>query len=209
MEKLAKICFENGLIFISDEIHCDLVFKGNKHISYMSLKKDIRQNGITLTAPSKTFNMPGLYLSNIVVENAKMRSKLKDNLNKKNAIHMVTPFSIAAAKAAYSQCGYWVDEIMDYLYENYMYVKSSLEDKTNIRVCKLEGTYLVWLDFSKCNMKHKRLKDIMVSELKLALSDGKIFGDEGANFMRMNIGTPKENVEKAIKRILTIDEFRK
>lgn len=201
LKKLADICIKNNIIVVSDEIHFDIVYSGNKHIVFGSISDEIMDNSIILTAPSKTFNIAGLQVSNVIISNEKLRNKFKKELSKDH-IALPNVFGAEALIAAYNYSEDWLDELLTYLEANRdFFIDYINKNIPKLKVIKPEGTYLMWVDCSNLNMDSKELRDFFVNKCKLALNDGIMFGEEGKTFMRFNIGCPRSVLKEALNRI--------
>jgi cystathionine beta-lyase len=197
---MGEIVINNGGVVISDEIHCEILFKDQKHIPFASISKKFEQNSIICMSPSKTFNLAGLEVSTIIIPNKKLRDNF---INTRSGI-VPNPnvFGYIALEAAYRHGDEWLEQVLDYLQENLDYLKEYLENKIpNIQVIDPEGTYLIWLDFRDLGMDNPTLSNFMKREAKVGLEDGFIFGESGSGFMRMNIACPRSILSEALKRI--------
>lgn len=199
--QLGEICIANNVMVISDEIHSDLILSGHKHVPFASLSESFAQNSITCMAPSKTFNIAGLQISNIVIPNQQIRTTFQAILEN-NAIKHPNIFGIVAQKAAYGKGEPWLEEVLVYIEGNmdfiHAFVKSRLPE---IKFIKPEATYLAWLDFSGLGMDTKSLEKWMHGEVKLALDEGYIFGEGGEGYERINVACPREIIKEALERI--------
>ncbi|OPJ65082.1 MalY/PatB family protein [Clostridium oryzae] len=201
LRKIGDICLKHNVIVISDEIHCDLVYSPNVHIPFASISEEFLNNSITCTAPSKTFNLAGLQISNIIVPNEKLRTKVEAAFAR-NTIGEPTSFAITAAIAAYNQGEQWLDELIKYLYGNYEFLKEFLEEKLpELKVAHLEGTYLTWVDCSALPYKGDQLKDFFLEKAKLWFNEGIMFGAAGKEFIRINIACPRSTLAEALSRM--------
>lgn len=199
LTELAQIVIDNDLIVISDEIHCDLIYKGHKHLPLASLNEQIANRTITLTAPSKTFNIAGLFSSVVIIPNEKLRQTVQKQFQ---ALHISENniFGITAMKAAYTHGEKWLEELLPYLLANIEFLAENLAKNTpKIRFHKPEGTFLIWLDCRELGLSDQELHDFFVKDAKLALNKGITFGQEGSGFMRMNVGCTRETLSKAIE----------
>ncbi|NOY49977.1 MAG: putative C-S lyase [Chlorobi bacterium] len=195
---LGKICLENDIIIISDEIHADLILPGHKHIPLASLSEELSRVCVTCMAPSKTFNVAGLFTSMIIIENEGLRKRYIDVMESVHLVH-ANLFGMVAAQAGYSEGDRWVDEMMAYVNLNFKYVDEFLKTGLpSIRMAKAEATYLAWLDFSKTGLSGDKLNKKLIAEAGIGLSPGSIFGPGGEGFMRMNLGAPKHYVIEAL-----------
>ncbi|MBZ6004540.1 pyridoxal phosphate-dependent aminotransferase [Paraclostridium bifermentans] len=197
LERIVEICESYKVFIISDEIHSDLVFKGYKHTSLTTVAPYYKDNIVTLTAPSKTFNLAGLYVSNAIITDEKLRSRYKE-------LFSTTPNVLGAEAliAAYNKGETWLEELLEYIESNYNYVlKFVNENVPKIKVIKQEGTFLTWLDCRELGLSDEELERFFLEEAKLALSTGTAFGKGGSGFMRMNIGCPISTVKEALERL--------
>lgn len=202
LTKMAELCVKHDVLIISDEIHGDLVFPGNKHIPIASLSEEIAHQTITCMAPSKTFNLAGLQASYVMTPDKQKRKTLEEHFNKQGA-HMLNIMGNTALEAAYLHGGPWLDELLQVLYDNKTYVKEMFAaHASDLEVIDSQGTYLLWIDCTKLGMDEKELKKFMIEKAKVGLNTGIEYGEEGKHFMRMNIGCPKATVEEGVQRII-------
>jgi cystathionine beta-lyase len=198
---LGSLCLKHGVIVISDEIHCDLVYKDYRHTPFTSISDAIALNSVVCTAPSKTFNLAGFQVSSIIIPNPELRKKFSDVLES-NGIGTPNIFGIEAAEAAYKYGEQWLDELIDYLEGNLNflldYVKNNIPQ---IKVIRPEGTYLVWVDCKELNMNYEELHQFFLKEAKVWFNEGYIFGQEGQGFERINIACPRSILAEALNRI--------
>ncbi|MCT8977778.1 pyridoxal phosphate-dependent aminotransferase [Clostridium sp. CX1] len=201
LTKLGKICIENNVIVISDEIHSDLVFKDYKHTSFASISETFRENSITCTAPSKTFNIAGLQVSNVIISNRQLREKFKETLLN-HGIKRLNLFGIIACEAAYNYGEQWLEELIEYLEDNKRFLNDFIKERIpKLKVVNTEGTYLVWIDCRKLGMTEEQLKLFMLTKAKVAFDEGFIFGQGGEGFERINIACPRTILKEALEKI--------
>jgi len=201
LEELAKICIENNIVIISDEIHADIVFK--KFTPLASVSKDISNITLTLNSPGKTFNTPGLNCSYAISENKNILEKFRKECEKRE-ISNISVFGFTGLEAAYEFGEKWLEELLIYLKGNIKFAKEFLiKSNANIYFLEPEATYLLWLSFKKCEKKHQKIKTILLEKAKIALNDGRSFGIEGDLYFRLNYALPKTNLEKALSKIVT------
>ncbi len=201
LEKLANICLKNGVKVISDEIHCDLVFKNSKHTPFASISEVVAKETITCLAPSKTFNIPGLQASVIIHPDKETYNKI-DTAFSILDIKRNNCFSLVATHAGYSQGDEWLDSVMNYIEDNAKFLVEYINKNIPLlRVKKPEGTYLMWIDCSALNLSDEALKTFMIEEAKLALSSGHDFGIGGSGYQRINIACPRAIIEKALVQL--------
>ncbi|WP_372994491.1 MalY/PatB family protein [Lutispora sp.] len=201
LEKMAEICLKYDVKIFSDEIHSDLILKGYKFNSILSLDEKYKKIIIAATAPSKTFNIAGLTSSMVLIPDEDMRevySKVSQSLS----IGLLNIFGLTAIEAAYKHGEEWLEEVMSYIEDNFDYMISFIkENMPNVKCRKPEATYLGWLDFRKIFTKQDELDDFLINRAKVALNSGITFGKKGEGFVRINLGCPRTILEEALKRI--------
>jgi len=201
LKELAKICYENKILVVSDEIHSDMAIFGNKHIPFATVSDEAKENSITFMAPSKTFNMAGIVSSFAIIQNEKIRESFFNFLNacELNNPHIFAPI---ATQAAYENGDEWLSRMLQYVEKNILFVDEYL--KKNIPEIKAfipQASFLIWLDCRALNLSQKALTDLFINKAKLALNSGDMFGNEGIGFMRMNIGCPRQTIETALENL--------
>lgn len=201
LDKLVAICKKHHVFIISDEIHHDLLAPGQKHIPIASIA-DYDDSLITVTAPSKTFNLAGCQNSIIIIPDEKLREKW-DAFTTSIRVTNGNTFGYIAARAAYTGGRPWLNEVNEIVHNNYLYVKETFEKELpKLVVSPLEGTYLLWIDFG-AYLSFDEMKDFMQKKCHLAFDYGDWFGGEKfGTHIRMNLATSKENVEKAVMAII-------
>jgi cystathionine beta-lyase len=200
LQKLLAIAKRHGLIILADEIHADLVYPDAKHqvLGALDLEQD---TVITAVAPSKTFNIPGLGLSALIVPNAPHRRAIQAHLTA-TGVSVNNPFSLVAFEAAYRDGNDWLSALLAYLHDTRdMVMTSAKEHLPQIKVVPAQGTYLLWLDCRQLKLSDEMLRQLFLEEARLALSPGTLFGRGGGGFMRMNIATTQENVLLALDKL--------
>ena len=200
LERLGDICYRHNVIVVSDEIHSDFVWKG-KHQVFADLKEEYREISGTCTAPSKTFNIAGLQVSNIFIPNTRLRHQFKRQLDA-SGYSQLNAVGIVACEAAYRDGREWYDGVCSYIKENIEYVGKYLEENIpGVKLLKPEGTYLLWLDFRELHLSDTALEDLIIKKAGLWLDSGAIFGDAGKGFQRINAACPREILEKALNKL--------
>jgi len=200
LEKMIDICIKEDVLIVSDEIHADIVYKSS-HCSIASFSK-AQDSCVIFNAPSKTFNIAGLNTSYAIIPNSKLRKAFSLEQNK-SGITNGNPFGIEALIAAYEEGSSWVDDLKLHLEENIAYVKDFLQtNDLPIDVCETEATFLMWLDCRGLKLSHDKLTEFFYKKAKLGLNDGVSFGKAGEGFMRLNVGTSKAVLNKAMQRLL-------
>lgn len=201
--RVGEICIRNEVLIIVDEIHSDLILKGHCHIPFAKISEPFAQNSITCTSPSKTFNLAGLKMSNIIVPNNEIRELFQKELEK-NAIWLPNSFGIVALETAYTHGEPWLEEIMNYIQGNIQLITTFLKERLpEIKLIEPEGTYLVWLDFTALDMDPEQLNRWIIEKARLALDDGVIFGEGGEGFQRVNVACTRDMIQESMERFET------
>lgn len=199
--RIGDICLENNVLIVSDEIHHDLVQKGHKHIVYADLGEKYAQNCVICTSLSKTFNLAGLCYATIIIPSAELRTKFQKQMGLQAFMH-ISRFGPVAHEAAYRQGAEWLDELIKVIRGNYEYTKAFFAEKLpGIKVTALEGTYLVWCDFTCFGMSDTEMKNFLTDECTLYLDNGTEFGAAGSGFQRINVACPRKTLSDALDRL--------
>ena len=210
LEKIGNLCIKYDVIVISDEIHLDLVLKDAKHVPMASISRNISNRCITFINPSKTFNIAGLFTAAWFTQNKSLWNKLNDTQSALKAICRNT-FGEQALITAYDDCGYYADELVDYISLTRDKVNNYINENIDgIKLIYPEATYLFWLDCRGLGFRSQHeLNDFFENEAKLKLNSGTTYGDEGEMFMRMNVGVQYEVVQEALERLAVAVKNRK
>ena len=180
----------------------DLTRKGVVHTPLLKVAPEYADHIVVCTAPSKTFNLAGMQLSNIVIPNKEWQKKWLGVIDDAFSVSMANPFGIAATIAAYNEGEGWLDQLRDYLDENIRFVKEFVKEQLpKASVTAVEGTYLIWLDLNGYESDPKKLEKLMQETARIAFDEGYIFGEEGNGFERINAAMPKRCVEDCMNRI--------
>ncbi|MDU1892691.1 MAG: MalY/PatB family protein [Dysgonomonas sp.] len=200
LTKIGEICLRNNVIVVSDEIHCDLVYDGYTHIPFASINNEFLQNSVTCIAPSKTFNLAGIQVANIVAADEVIRKKIDKALNV-NEVCEINCFAVEALITAYNRGGDWLDALKVYLYDNYKLLSEFFEKYLpHLPVLPLEATYLVWVDCSALGITSKEIVDKLLEKEKLRLNEGTMYGEAGEGFIRINIATQRDRLIRGLKK---------
>ncbi len=201
LTKLGRICLDHNLLVISDEIHADLLLNGHTHIPFASISEEFALNSITCYAPTKTFNLAGLQISNIIIPDPALAGEFNIALEN-NDMSRPNIFAVSAAEAAYRHGDSWLDQVLAYFEGNHALVKDYLKKNIpEIKAIPAQATYLSWLDCRGLGFDSGELAEFMQKKAGLGLSQGHIFGQGGAGFVRMNLGCPRSVVETALRKI--------
>lgn len=198
LKKIGDICIKHGVVIFSDEIHADFVYEPNKHHVFASLGESYAANSVIATAPSKSFNIAGLQVSNIFIENKKLRDAFRNEIVKSGYSQLNT-MGLVAARAAYESGKEWLDEVRAYIRDNLIFFRDYLKENIGeLSLIEPEGTYLVWVDFRKLGLSEKQREDLIVNKAKLWIDSGAMFGVDGEGFERFNIACPREYLKMAL-----------
>lgn len=201
LQRLGEICLKYNVLVLVDEIHRDLVYKGNKHIPFASINEKFLMNSITCTAPSKTFNIAGLKTSNIIVANEEYRKKVNRSLNINEAIEP-NIFGIEALIAAYNEGEEWLEQLLDYLKGNLDYLLSFINERLpKLKVMVPQATYLIWIDCKSLGMSSKEISKKILEQGDLRINDGQTYGEAGEGFIRINIACSRSLLREGLERL--------
>ena len=201
LETLGRMCIDNNVLVVSDEIHHDIVYPGIKHTPFASISEEFALNSITCTAPSKTFNLAGLQTSTIIIPNRVHYDTLRTFINRFHLLQN-NAFGLVALEAAYNYGEEWLEQLLEYLEGNLRALMDGIEENTpQIKVIRPEGTYLVWLDCRDLGLNTRELNHFIINKARLALDDGSWFGIGGEGFQRINIACPRSYVREAVVRL--------
>ena len=201
LERVGRICLEHGVMLAVDEIHGDLILNG-QFVAYGTLEEELVQRCIICTSPSKTFNLAGLLVSDIIIPNDQIRADFQEKL----APYYLWPgsFGAAAQIAAYEQGEDWLEQLLAYLRGNAQYIGEFIAERMpRVKYRPPEATYLAWLDFRDYGMDRAQLWDFMCHKARGATDDGAKFGPngEGDGFQRLNFACPRQQLTQALERI--------
>jgi len=201
LEKIGEIALKNDLIIISDEIHFDILMKGQKHTVLQTISNEISEITVTCTAPTKTFNLAGIGISNIIIKNEELRKKfIKEQ--EKSSSHVFAALGFKACELAYTKAEKWFEQFLELINKNQQIVNEFFENKfTVLKAPLIQGTYLQWLDFRELGLKNKELKRFMNEKARIFFSEGYTFGKNGDGFERMNLAVPTHILEKGLERL--------
>jgi cysteine-S-conjugate beta-lyase len=200
LTRMGEIVIRHGAIVISDEIHCEILFKGFKHTPFASISEEFSQNCIICMAPSKTFNLAGLESSTIIIPNKKLRENFSNT--RSGILPGPNLFGLTALEAAYRYGDEWLDQVLEYLQGNLEITLDYFAWRISpVKAIRPEGTYLLWLDCRGLGLEDMALRKFMRENAKVGFDDGFLFGSGGSGFQRMNIACPRSILYEALKRI--------
>jgi len=199
LTRLAEICLRHKVLICSDEIHCDIVFDGRHHIPIASLDPEVANNTLTLMAPSKTYNVAGLYASVAVISNPDLARRFCEIKN--GLVSGPDLLALTAARAAYLFGGPWLEDLLGYLQANRDWLADTLaKNFPGVEMHKPEGTFLAWLDFRKLGLPLEPQK-FFQDRARVGLNCGSDYGEEGLGFVRLNFGTQRAVLQEALERM--------
>lgn len=201
LERVGRICMENDVLIVSDELHSDFIMPGYKHIPFATVSSEFSTKLITCTAPSKTFNLAGLIASNVIIENETLREAFQ---KQKSRCGIFRPDMLAmkACELAYTKGDAWLDACVAKIAENAELVTSYIEKyMPMLKVTRLEGSYLMWVDMRELGLNNDQLESALMKDACVFFDDGYYFGEEGNGFERVNIACPTECVQQALDNL--------
>jgi len=201
LEQILEVCLEHNIVVFSDEIHSDLVYAPNKHISFASLSKEARDITISAVGVGKTFNMAGFSMSSVAIANKDLRERFEKVY--KN-VHFAdgNALSHVAFESAYKNGKNWLEDLKIHLYKNYTLLKEVCDKyPTLIKITPIQATYLAWLDCRGMNLSNKALREFFINEAHLGLNAGLSFGREGSGFMRLNFAISSAKMSQVLQML--------
>lgn len=199
MSKVSRICKDNNVILIADEVHAEHIHYGEFN-SILKIEDELLKNVILLTSPNKGFNLGGLKTSYSIIRNKELRNIFKSKLQQ-NSITSPNVFGIIGLITSYDECRDWLADVNKYIKGNYELLESWASKYENISIMKMESSYLAWLNISELGMNAKELTERLALEVGVLVEDGSHFVSDGENYIRINLGTQRENVIKALERM--------
>ncbi len=204
LRRVGDICMRHGVFVIADEIHCELVYQGHTYTPFASLSENFLAHSATCLSPSKSFNLAGLQIANIVAADKEVYRRIDRAVND-NEVCDVNPFGVVTTMAAYNECETWIDELCQYLWGNYeALLRFSAERLPHCRVTPLEGTYLPWVDCRAAGVTSKEITDRLLGEQQLMVNPGTLYGSEGEGFLRLNMACPRSVWLEGLERLAKV-----
>jgi cystathionine beta-lyase len=202
LERMGRICLENDVFVVSDEIHFDLIMPGYKHIVFSSISDEFAQNSMVCTAPSKTFNLAGLQTSNIFIANEERRKQFMDSQMTSTTKMKCNILGYQACKLAYENCEEWLNQVIDVVAENKRIIEEFFaKEFPQIQIMDFEATYLLWMDWNGLGLDYKELERINREEAGLFFDEGYVFAEQGRGFERWNLACPTKYIVSALERM--------
>lgn len=201
LQRMYDVCKKHGVKVISDEIHCELIMPNYQFVPFGTITDDC----VVMNSPSKNFNTAGLQIANIICSHPSWRRRIDRAINI-NEVCDVNPFGIVALQAAYNESEDWLDELNQYLWENYTFLCDFIDRNIPLwKVCRLEGTYLPWVDVSAMNIPVQQLCDRLLMEAGVWINPGTMYGPEtGTGYVRFNIACSRSRLKEALERIAKV-----
>jgi cystathionine beta-lyase len=201
LERVLDICVKNNILVVSDEIHADIIYSGNRHICPATVSKKAADKMITLMSPSKTFNITGLSISSAVISDKKLREAFSAQTERLH-ISQTNVFGITAFEAAYTHGERWLAALLEYLENNRDHALEFISrELPQLTAIKPESTFLMWINFEKMGMKQDKLNEFIIKKARLGLNDGAAFGAAGNGFMRLNFACPRAVLDEGLSRL--------
>lgn len=210
LEQIGRICIDNQVLVVSDEIHCDLLMPGHKHIPFGSIREEFALHSIVCTAPSKTFSLAGLQTANVIIPDQKLREIFYTEQQKDDGNPKCNILGLEGCRLAYTCGEAWLEECLQVIDTNRRLITDFLaREFPQVQVMKLEGTYLLWMDFNGLGIECHELARILKTEAHLFLDEGYIFGRAGEGFERWNLAAPTSYVAAALERMKVLKNHMK
>lgn len=201
LQQVVDICKEYDLLLISDEIHEDFVKKGHKFVSCLHFQEDLQGRMIVCNSITKTFNVPGVILSNLLIPDQGIRERMKETMDRWG-LHNPNIFAAGIMEAAYTQCDEWIEQVNAYLDENYEFLKKYIEkNMPELEVIPSEGTYMAWVQTEKLQISPEELEKFFIEDAKVSVYMGSRYGKHTDSFIRINIATSRSYLQEALERI--------
>jgi len=206
LRRIAEICHRHDVVVVSDEIHCELVYEPHRYTPFATVEGECRR--VMCVSPSKAFNIAGLQIANIIVPDKQMREKIDRAINI-NEVCDVNPFGVQALIAAYRHGGPWLDALIPYLHDNYILLRDTFRRHfPHLAVLPLEGTYLAWVDCRSLGVPSVELEEMLISDARVWLNAGSIYGAAGEGFLRVNLACPRAVLAEALRRLVSCSILR-
>ncbi|MDR2421870.1 MAG: pyridoxal phosphate-dependent aminotransferase [Deltaproteobacteria bacterium] len=201
LKTMGELCLKHGCRIFSDEIHCDFVFPGHRHLVFGALAPELADLAIVATAPSKTFNLAGLQIANLFVANPDLKSAISQEI-RRTGYSQLNAMGLLACQSSYERGEPWLDRLMAHLKGNLDYARDFIQKRLSpLKLIEPEGTYLLWLDCRALDLTPDELNRLILEKARLWLDDGPIFGAGGEGFQRINAACPRKTLSEALERL--------
>ena len=203
LARMGDICARHHVRVVSDEIHCELMMPGSTFVPFAAVSEQNLSNSVTLCSPSKAFNIAGLQNAYLICSDDEIRRRIDRVLNIYEVCD-VNAFGIVALKAAYNDSEQWLDDLCQYIWDNYQWVRQFLGERMpNVTVCRLEGTYLAWLDIRQLGISSEEATRRLLHDGKVFVSSGTLYGQrDGDGYLRVNLACPRQTLEEGMRRFV-------
>lgn len=200
----ADFCKKHDLILFTDEIHGDLMKAGVKHQTALSVSEDINDRLILASSPTKTFNIPGVIVSYMIIPNEKLRNIIEADIDR-IGMHNPTIFAVTAVEKAYTECDDWYEAVKKYIDDNETFTREFFaEHFPEFHIYPREGTYLLWFDYKKTGLNEQQMEEWFLEKANVSVYMGSVFGEAGNGYIRLNIASPRSMLEEAYNRMLKV-----
>ena len=201
LHQFGKICIENDVLVLSDEVHCDLIYPNTTFTTFPNLDESFVQNSVVLMAPNKSFNIAGLRISNVIIPNDELRERFEFTLQK-NGMKGANIMGLVATEAAYNHAEDWLAAAMAYIVDNARFMQDYLATHLpQLEFIQPNGTYLAWVDFRPLGLSAEARQSMIFDKAKVYLDEGELFGPEGEGFERFNLACSRATLTEALERI--------
>ena len=201
LERMAEVCLRHGVTILADEIHCEMVYPDHDYTPIASISEACRKACVTFLSPSKSFNIAGLQVADIVCDNAEWRQRIDRAINQHETCDL-NPFAVEAQIAAYTEGRPWIEQLNAHHWENYQLLLHFFRERLpQLPVTRLEGTYLPWVNITSTGETADELCERLLRDAKVRLNPGTMYGPEGKDFIRINIACPRSRLQEALERI--------
>ena len=203
---VAEFCKKHNLILFTDEIHGDLMKSGLKHHTTLDISKEMNERIIVANSPTKTFNIPGVIVSYMIIPNENIRKEIEATIDR-IGMHNPTIFAVPAVEKAYTECDDWYDAVKEYIDENEIFTRDIFSKYfQEFHIFPREGTYLLWIDYKKTGLTEQKLEEWFLKKANVSVYMGSVFGEAGRGYIRLNLASPRKVLEEAYNRMLSVWE---
>lgn len=204
LEEVGAFCKKHDLLLFVDEIHGDIVAEGVTFTTALTLSETVRERLIVATSLTKTFNVPGVIVSYMIVPNEEIRSRIAQTIDR-IGMHNPTIFAVAAVEHGYMECEEWYQQMLDYVNENEKFTREFFaEHFPEFEILERQGTYLLWISYEKLGITEEELEKWFLEKANVSVYMGSVFGNQGRGFIRLNIASPRTMLKKAYERMAAV-----
>ena len=204
LEEVGAFCKKHDLLLFVDEIHGDIVAEGVTFTTALTLSETVRERLIVATSLTKTFNVPGVIVSYMIVPNEEIRSRIAQTIDR-IGMHNPTIFAVAAVEHGYMECEEWYQQMLDYVNENEKFTREFFaEHFPEFEILERQGTYLLWISYEKLGITEEELEKWFLEKANVSVYMGSVFGNEGRGFIRLNIASPRAMLKEAYERMAAV-----